>query len=135
MSTEKGFCNKKGTACPCRNVNEQIAYCEFWDPRDVLADKTCRHWYKVDNIELAEKQHAAAAQVRKTSSRKTAWPGSSTARTPEGVFLVNKTGEILVNESIAKARIDKMAREAAAVERIATALEKIANALGKEGDE
>ena len=135
MSNEKGFCSKKGTACPCKSVNEQVAYCEFWDPRDVLADKTCRHWYKVDNIELAEKQHAAAAQGRQTSSRKTAWPGTTSARTPEDSLLVNKKGEILVNESIAKARIDKMAREAAAVERIATALEKIANALGKGGSE
>ena len=56
----KYFCDKYGKECPNETPRAQSYNCDAWDPRDFLADKTCRHALTVDNMELAIQQWLAA---------------------------------------------------------------------------
>ena len=46
------FCNKYGKECPNGTPQAQSYNCAAWDPREILADKTCRHAQLVDNMGL-----------------------------------------------------------------------------------
>ena len=122
---EKWHCKKKGITCPYTTVNQQVVNCENWDPRDFMCDDTCRH------ARTAAEQ--AAAGAKSTTVRMTAWPGTTSARTPEDMLLVRKTNENTTKETVARIRIEQMKRQTAAAERIAAALEDIANAIRKGG--
>lgn len=136
------FCNKLGTACKFKTEDEQSIHCEHWDPVNFLCNDKCRHCQNVDNLELARHQWAQRQRLNAPKNKRT--------ETPERPIpmLINKDGEILVKETLAKERIELMRRQAAALEKIAAIMENVAPMIhralaaiidfcgdGEEGDE
>lgn len=111
------FCNKLGTGCKFKTEDEQSINCEHWDPVNFLCNDKCRHCQNVDNLELARYQWAQRQRLNA--------PKNKRAETPERPMLINKDGEILVKETLAKERIELMRRQAAAMEKLANAVEDI----------
>lgn len=113
------FCNKLGTACKFKTEDEQSIHCEHWDPVNFLCNDKCRHCQNVDNLELARHQWAQRQRLNAPKNKRT--------ETPERQIpmLINKDGEILVKETLAKERIELIRRQAATLERIAETFEKV----------
>lgn len=117
------FCNKLGTACKFRTEDEQSIHCEHWDPVNFLCNDKCRHCQNVDNLELARHQWAQRQRLNAPKNKRT--------ETPERPIpmLINKDGEILVKETLAKERIELMRRQTATLERIAETFEMVNMAI------
>lgn len=115
------FCNKYGKECPHTNSRAQSYNCDAWDPREFLADKSCRHALTVDNMELAKMQWIARNKDINGKNKRT--------ETPERPMLINKDGEILVKETLAKERIEMMRRQAAAAEKMAEVSQHMATVI------
>lgn len=115
------FCNKLGTACKFKTEDEQSINCEHWDPVNFLCNDKCRHCQNVDNLELARHQWAQRQRLNAPKNKRT--------ETPERPKLINRDGEILVKETLAKERIELMRRQAATLERIAETFEKVHMAI------
>ena len=111
------FCNKLGTGCKFKTEDEQSIHCEHWDPVNFLCNDKCRHCQNVDNLELARHQWAQRQRLNTPKNKRT--------ETPERPMLINKDGEILVKETLAKERIELMRRQTATLERIAETFEKV----------
>lgn len=118
----KYFCDKYGKECPNLTPQAQSYNCDAWDPREFLADKTCRHALTVDNMELAKKQWIAANKIGPRNKKRIETP----ERKP---VIMNKDGEIDAKQTAILQRTELMRRQTAAAERIAKALETIARAF------
>ena len=145
------FCNKYGKECPHTNSRAQSYNCDAWDPRDFLADKSCRHAQTVDNMERAKMQWIARNKDINGKNRRIETP----ERPRPNPVIMNKTGEIDAKQTAILQRLELEKRQTAAAEqiarehedtrtvlvhnldRIATALEKLAGWFGddEEGDE
>ena len=145
------FCNKYGKECPHTNSRAQSYNCDAWDPRDFLADKSCRHALTVDNMELAKMQWIARNKDINGKNKRIETP----ERPKPQPVIMNKTGEIDAKQTAILQRLELEKRQTAAAEqiarehedtrtvlvhnldRIATALEKLAGWFGddEEGDE
>ena len=115
------FCNKLGTACKFKTEDEQSIHCEHWDPVNFLCNDKCRHCQNVDNLELARHQWAQRQRLNAPKNKRT--------ETPERPMLINKDGEILVKETLAKERIEMMRRQAAAAEKMAEVSQHMATVI------
>lgn len=145
------FCNKYGKECPHTNSLAQSYNCDAWDPRDFLADKSCRHAQTVDNMERAKMQWIARNKDINGKNRRIETP----ERPKPQPVIMNKAGEIDAKQTAILQRLELEKRQTAAAEqiarehedtrtvlvhnldRIATALEKLAGWFGddEEGDE
>ena len=145
------FCNKYGKECPHTNSRAQSYNCDAWDPRDFLADKSCRHAQTVDNMERAKMQWIARNKDINGKNKRIETP----ERPKPQPVIMNKTGEIDAKQTAILQRLELEKRQIAATEqiarehedtrtvlvhnldRIATALEKLAGWFGddEEGDE
>lgn len=145
------FCNKYGKECPHTNSRAQSYNCDAWDPRDFLADKSCRHAQTVDNMERAKMQWIARNKDINGKNRRIETP----ERPKPQPVIMNKAGEIDAKQTAILQRLELEKRQTAAAEqiarehedtrtvlvhnldRIATALEKLAGWFGddEEGDE
>ena len=145
------FCNKYGKECPHTNSRAQSYNCDAWDPRDFLADKSCRHAQTVDNMERAKMQWIARNKDINGKNKRIETP----ERPKPQPVIMNKTGEIDAKQTAILQRLELEKRQTAAAEqiarehedtrtvlvhnldRIATALEKLAGWFGddEEGDE
>lgn len=144
------FCNKYGKECPHTNSRAQSYNCDAWDPRDFLADKSCRHAQTVDNMERAKMQWIARNKDINGKNKRIETP-----ERPKPQPVMNKTGEIDAKQTAILQRLELEKRQTAAAEqiarehedtrtvlvhnldRIATALEKLAGWFGddEEGDQ
>ena len=108
----KYFCDKYGKECPNGTPRAQSYNCVAWDPRDFLADKTCRHALNVDNMELAKKQWLAANKIGPRNKTRIETP----ERKP---VIINKDGEIDAKQTAILQRTELMRRQTEALEKLA----------------
>ena len=121
------FCNKYGKECPHTNSRAQSYNCDAWDPRDFLADKTCRHALTVDNMELAKKQWLAANKIGPRNKKRIETP----ERKP---VIMNKDGEIDEKQTAILQRLELMRRQTKAQEKLAAEVERIKDAIADIAD-
>ena len=114
----KRFCDKYGKECPYSTPQAQSYNCDAWDPRELLADKTCRHALTVDNMELAKKQWLAANKIGPRNKKRIETP----ERNP---VIMNKDGEIDAKQTAILQRLELEKRQTAALERLADTFEKV----------
>ena len=121
------FCDKYGKECPNGTPRAQSYNCVAWDPRDFLADKTCRHALTVDNMDLAIQQWLAAN--KNITGRK------KRIETPERKpVIMNKDGEIDAKQTAILQRTELMRRQTAAQEKLAAEVERIKDAIADIAD-
>lgn len=112
------FCDKYGKECPNETPRAQSYNCDAWDPRDFLADKTCRHALTVDNMELAKKQWLAANKIGPRNKKRIETP----ERKP---VIINKDGEIDAKQTAILQRTELMRRQTEALEKLAAEAARI----------
>ena len=118
------FCDKYGKECPNETPQAQSYNCDAWDPRDFLADKTCRHALTVDNMELAKKQWLAANRIGPRNKKR--------IETPEmKPVIMNKDGEIDAKQTAILQRTELMRRQTEALEKLASAAARITDRWAK----
>ena len=123
----KYFCDKYGMECPNLTPQAQSYNCDAWDPREFLADKTCRHALTVDNMELAKKQWLAANKIGPRNKKR--------IETPElKPVIMNKTGEIDAKQTAILQRLELMQRQTEAQEKLAAEVERIKDAIADIAD-
>lgn len=138
------FCNKYGKECPHTNSRAQSYNCDAWDPRDFLADKSCRHAQTVDNMERAKMQWIARNKDINGKNKRIETP----ERPKPQPVIMNKDGNVDAKQTAILQRLELEKRQTAAAEqiarehedtrtvlvhnldRIATALEKLAGWFG-----
>ena len=116
------FCNKYGRECPHTNSRAQSYNCDAWDPRDFLADKSCRHAQTVDNMERAKMQWIARNKDINGKNKRIETP----ERPKPQPVIMNKTGEIDAKQTAILQRLELEKRQTAALEKIAAIVENIA---------
>lgn len=116
------FCNKYGKECPHTNSRAQSYNCDAWDPRDFLADKSCRHALTVDNMELAKMQWIARNKDINGKNKRIETP----ERPKPQPVIMNKTGEIDAKQTAILQRLELEKRQTAALEKIAAIMENVA---------
>lgn len=116
------FCNKYGKECPHTNSRAQSYNCDAWDPREFLADKSCRHALTVDNMELAKMQWIARNKDINGKNRRIETP----ERPKPQPVIMNKTGEIDAKQTAILQRLELEKRQTAALEKIAAIMENVA---------
>ena len=123
----KYFCDKYGKECPNETPRAQSYNCDAWDPREFLADKTCRHALTVDNMELAKKQWLAANKIGLRNKKHIETP----ERKP---VIMNKDGEIDAKQTAILQRTELMRRQTEAQEKLAAEVERIKDAIADIAD-
>lgn len=116
------FCNKYGKECPNGTPRAQSYNCDAWNPRDFLADKTCRHALTVDNMELAIQQWLAANKIGPRNKKRIETP----ERNP---VIMNKDGEIDAKQTAILQRTELMRRQTETMEKMCEAITDIADAF------
>lgn len=116
------FCNKYGKECPHTNSRAQSYNCGAWDPRDFLADKSCRHAQTVDNMERAKMQWIARNKDINGKNRRIETP----ERPKPQPVIMNKAGEIDAKQTAILQRLELEKRQTAALEKIAAIMENVA---------
>lgn len=119
------FCNKFGKECPHTNSRAQSYNCDAWDPRDFLADKSCRHAQSVDNMERAKMQWIARNKDINGKNKRIETP----ERPKPQPVVMNKTGEIDAKQTAILQRLELEKRQTAALERIAETFERANEAI------
>lgn len=112
------FCNKYGKECPNATPQAQSYNCDAWDPRDFLADKTCRHGQRVDSIEKAQEQWLERNKLR-------AMPKRKPIETPE------QPQADAAKQELIRQRLELEQRQTAALEKIAEIMGNIAPMICK----
>lgn len=123
----KYFCDKYGKECPNLTPQAQSYNCDAWDPREFLADKTCRHALTVDNMEMEKQQWLAAQKIGTKKKRRIETP----ERPAPKPIIINKAGEIDAKQTAILQRLELMQRQTAAAEKLAAVAERIAETLEK----
>jgi len=123
----KYFCDKYGKECPNTTPQAQSYNCDAWDPREFLADKTCRHALTVDNMEIAKQQWLAAQKIGPKKKRRIETP----ERPEPQPVIINKAGEIDAKQTAILQRLELMQRQTAAAEKLAAVAERIAETFEK----
>lgn len=118
----KYFCDKYGKECPNTTPQAQSYICDAWDPREFLADKTCRHALTVDNMEMAKQQWLAAQKIGPKKKRMIETP----ERPAPQPVIINKAGEIDAKQTAILQRLELEKRQTAALEKIAAIMENVA---------
>ena len=102
----KYFCDKYGKECPNTTPQAQSYNCDAWDPREFLADKTCRHALTVDNMEMAKQQWLAAQKIGPKKKRRIETP----ERPAPQPVIINKAVEIDAKQTAILQRLELMRR-------------------------
>lgn len=126
----KYFCDKYGKECPDKTPQAQSYNCDAWDPREFLADKTCRHALTVDNMEMAKQQWLAAQKIGPKKKRRIETP----ERPAPQPVIINKAGEIDAKQTAILQRLELMRRQTEAHEKHAALVEQIKDAIADIAD-
>lgn len=126
----KYFCDKYGKECPNTTPQAQSYNCDAWDPREFLADKTCRHALTVDNMEMAKQQWLAAQKIGPKKKRRIETP----ERPAPQPVIINKAGEIDAKQTAILQRLELMRRQTEAQEKLAAEVELIKDAIADIAD-
>ena len=126
----KYFCDKYGKECPNLTPQAQSYNCDAWDPREFLADKTCRHALTVDNMEMAKQQWLAAQKIGPKKKRRIETP----ERPAPQPVIINKAGEIDAKQTALLQRLELMRRQTEAQEKLAAEVERIKDAIADIAD-
>ena len=124
------FCNKYGKECPHTNSRAQSYNCDAWDPRDFLADKSCRHAQTVDNMERAKMQWIARNKDINGKNKRIETP----ERPKPQPVIMNKAGEIDAKQTAILQRLELMRRQTEAQEKLAAEVERIKDAIADIAD-
>lgn len=126
----KYFCDKYGKECPNTTPQAQSYNCDAWDPREFLADKTCRHALTVDNMEMAKQQWLAAQKIGPKKKRRIETP----ERPAPQPVIIKKTGEIDAKQTAILQRLELLRRQTEAQEKLAAEVERIKDAIADIAD-